>query len=67
MIVFLMLEVFRVFDTDADNHISFEEFLRGMSVFLKGKLEERLKCRLLVRGFLFHCIPISKFASRCTT
>jgi Ca2+-binding EF-hand superfamily protein len=35
--------VFRCFDVDADNYISFEEFVKGMSVFLKGKFEERLK------------------------
>ncbi len=40
----LFVIVFRVFDTDADNHISFEEYIRGMTVFLKGKLDERLKC-----------------------
>lgn len=39
----LMDRVFRCFDLDADNSISFEEFVRGMSVFLKGKFEERLK------------------------
>lgn len=31
-------------DTDSDNHISYEEFVRGMSVFLKGRLDERIKC-----------------------
>ncbi|KAJ3357813.1 EF-hand calcium-binding domain-containing protein 1 [Entophlyctis luteolus] len=35
--------VFRCFDTDADNYISFDEFMKGMSVFLKGRREERLK------------------------
>lgn len=45
--------VFRVFDVDSDNHISFEEFIKGMSVFLKGKLEERMKCRLFQHGDIF--------------
>ncbi|KAJ3195158.1 EF-hand calcium-binding domain-containing protein 1 [Entophlyctis luteolus] len=39
----LMDRVFRCFDTDADNYISFDEFMKGMSVFLKGRREERLK------------------------
>jgi Ca2+-binding EF-hand superfamily protein len=39
-----LMAVFRVFDTDNDNHISFDEFIKGMSVFLKGKVDERLKC-----------------------
>ncbi|TPX30616.1 hypothetical protein SmJEL517_g05863 [Synchytrium microbalum] len=39
----LMDRVFRCFDSDADNYISFDEHVRGMSVFLKGKFEERLR------------------------
>ncbi|TPX62371.1 hypothetical protein PhCBS80983_g00504 [Powellomyces hirtus] len=39
----LMDRVFRTFDTDADNYISYEEFIKGMSVFLKGRLEERTR------------------------
>ncbi|KAJ1517396.1 EF-hand calcium-binding domain-containing protein 1 [Coelomomyces lativittatus] len=39
----LMDRVFRCFDVDADNYISFDEFARGMSIFLKGKFEERMK------------------------
>lgn len=35
--------VFRTFDGDADNYISYEEFIRGMSVFLKGRPEERTR------------------------
>ncbi|KAJ1548255.1 EF-hand calcium-binding domain-containing protein 1 [Cladochytrium tenue] len=36
-------EVFRCFDLDADNYISFDEFVKGMSVFLKGRGDEQLK------------------------
>ncbi|KAI8802352.1 hypothetical protein BJ742DRAFT_715206 [Cladochytrium replicatum] len=39
----LMDRVFRCFDLDADNYIAYEEFVKGMSVFLKGKPEERIK------------------------
>ncbi|KAI9224063.1 hypothetical protein BC828DRAFT_395577 [Blastocladiella britannica] len=39
----LMDRVFRIFDADADNYISFDEFAKGMSVFLRGKFEERMK------------------------
>ncbi|KAJ3137947.1 EF-hand calcium-binding domain-containing protein 1 [Geranomyces variabilis] len=39
----LMDRVFRTFDTDADNYISYEEFIKGMSVFLKGRVEERTR------------------------
>lgn len=37
--------MFRCFDVDADNYISYEEYIKGMSVFLKGKYEEKLKCK----------------------
>lgn len=62
----------RVFDTDSDNHISFEEYIRGMSVFLKGKLEEKLKCRWNRGGaiLMFYHIDMlinEQFASRSTT
>ncbi|KAI8610134.1 hypothetical protein BC830DRAFT_1070172 [Chytriomyces sp. MP71] len=39
----LMDRVFRCFDTDADNYISYDEYMKGMSVFLKGRREERMK------------------------
>ncbi|KAH6564514.1 hypothetical protein BASA50_001471 [Batrachochytrium salamandrivorans] len=39
----IMDRVFRCFDQDADNYISFEEYIKGMSVFLKGRYEEKLK------------------------
>ncbi|KAL3894003.1 MAG: hypothetical protein SGCHY_005519, partial [Lobulomycetales sp.] len=37
----LMDRVFRCFDSDADNYISFDEFVKGMSTFLKGKFEDK--------------------------
>ncbi|KXS15214.1 EF-hand calcium-binding domain-containing protein 1-like protein, partial [Gonapodya prolifera JEL478] len=39
----LMDRVFRCFDADSDNYVNFEEFIRGMSLFLKGKFEEKAK------------------------
>ncbi|KAI9347342.1 hypothetical protein BDR26DRAFT_74298 [Obelidium mucronatum] len=39
----LMDRVFRCFDADADNYIGYDEFMKGMSVFLKGRREERIK------------------------
>ena len=42
---FLIGAVFRAFDTDSDNYISYDEFVKGMSIFLKGRLEERMKCK----------------------
>ncbi|KAI8922714.1 hypothetical protein BC831DRAFT_474806 [Entophlyctis helioformis] len=39
----IMDRVFRCFDLDADNYISFDEYMKGMSMFLKGRYEEKLK------------------------
>lgn len=39
----LMDRVFRCFDMDTDNYINYDEFIKGMSVFLKGTFEERMK------------------------
>lgn len=38
-----MDRVFRCFDNDADNYISYEEYITGMSVFLKGKSDEKMR------------------------
>lgn len=37
--------VFRCFDLDADNYIGYDEYMKGMAIYLKGKYEEKLKCR----------------------
>ena len=40
------LSVFRAFDKDSDSMISQEEWVKGMSVFLRGTTEEKIKCKL---------------------
>nr|XP_015814244.2 calaxin [Nothobranchius furzeri] len=35
--------IFRVFDKDRDGFLSLEEWLKGMTVFLRGTLEEKIK------------------------
>jgi Ca2+-binding EF-hand superfamily protein len=35
--------VFRICDLDGDNYISFDEFMKCMSVLLRGRYEEKLK------------------------
>ncbi|XP_060560815.1 calaxin-like [Ruditapes philippinarum] len=39
----LMDRVFRAFDRDSDNHINQDEWVLGLSVFLKGDIEELTK------------------------
>lgn len=53
--------MFRCFDTDADNFISFEEFVRGMSVFLKGKYEDKLRCKKTFLPYPFYLLLLVCF------
>jgi len=36
--------VFKAFDKDSDSFVNMEEWIRGLSVFLRGTLDEHLKC-----------------------
>ena len=38
--------VFRGFDKDNDGCISVTEWVYGLSVFLRGTLEEKMKCKI---------------------
>jgi len=39
-----MYLVFKAFDKDSDSFVNMEEWIRGLSVFLRGTLDEHLKC-----------------------
>jgi hypothetical protein len=39
--------VFRCFDLDADNYISYDEYVKGMVIYLCGKYEDKLKCPII--------------------
>jgi len=39
----LMDRVFRCLDLDSDNYINHDEFMRGMSILLKGTIEEKMR------------------------
>jgi Ca2+-binding EF-hand superfamily protein len=43
----LMDRVFRAFDKDCDSYVSPEEWVKGVSVILKGTLDEQIQCELL--------------------
>jgi Ca2+-binding EF-hand superfamily protein len=53
--------VFFAFDKDNDNYISAAEWVEGLTVFLRGTLEEKLKCK--VPGLVI-CI-VSSIFSEC--
>ncbi|XP_046525038.1 EF-hand calcium-binding domain-containing protein 1-like isoform X2 [Equus quagga] len=44
----LMNRVFFAFDKDNDNCINVKEWVKGLSVFLRGTFEERLKCKISI-------------------
>ena len=37
--------MFRAFDKDTDGYLSQEEWVCGLSVFLRGTLDEKIKCK----------------------
>jgi len=40
--------VFRAFDRDSDSNINMLEWVEGLSIFLRGTLEEKIECKLHV-------------------
>lgn len=38
--------VFRAFDKDNDSYVSVKEWIEGLSVFLRGTLDEKIKCKI---------------------
>ena len=36
--------VYRAFDKDSDGYLSREEWIHGMSILLKGTLDEKIEC-----------------------
>ena len=41
--------MFKAFDHDNDGYVSEDEWILGMSIFLKGTIEEQARCKL---GFI---------------
>ena len=58
----LLYAVFREFDSDSDSYLSQEEFVNGMSIFLRGTLDELMECELYhtdVTQSPFHSTSVS--------
>lgn len=56
--------VFRAFDKDNDSYLSPKEWVQGMSVMLRGTLDEKMECELvtsLITGWLLFCTVHSLF------
>lgn len=49
----LFFSVYRAFDADSDGFVNMEEWVQGLSVFLRGSLEQQTQCKLEV--YAFHC------------
>ncbi len=41
---YFMDRVFRAFDKDSDGYVCMSEWVAGLSVFMRGSLEEKMKC-----------------------
>jgi len=46
--------VFKAFDKDSDSFVNMEEWIRGLSVFLRGTLDEHMKCMNFFAWYTFH-------------
>lgn len=46
--MYIVCSVFKAFDKDNDSYISMEEWVKGLSVFLRGTLDEHMKCKSYV-------------------
>ena len=46
----LCVSVFRAFDLDNDSFINEDEWVIGMSTFLKGTIEEQARCKCYGRA-----------------
>ena len=60
--VFYLYLVFKAFDKDSDSYVNMEEWIRGLSVFLRGTLDEHLKC-MHFAFFLFSIAFVAIFHS----
>lgn len=41
----LLLLVFKAFDKDSDGSLNQEEWIKGLSMFLRGTLNEKIECK----------------------
>lgn len=41
----LYFVVFKAFDKDSDGFLNQEEWIKGLSLFLRGTLEEKMECK----------------------
>lgn len=39
-------KVFKAFDRDNDSYINMQEWVEGLSIFLRGTQEEKIRCKL---------------------
>ena len=53
----LMDRVFRAFDRDNDSYINMNEWVEGLSIFLRGNLDEKIRCKK----------PVGALATRATS
>jgi len=42
---FVFILVYRAFDTDSDGFVNMEEWVHGLSVFLRGTLDQQTQCK----------------------
>ncbi|GAB1289379.1 hypothetical protein APTSU1_000460900 [Apodemus speciosus] len=57
----LMNRVFFVFDKDGDSYVNLQEWIKGLAVFLRGTLEEKMRYAYISREKIFDMLKSSLF------
>lgn len=57
--------MFRTFDKDNDGLVSLKEWIEGLSVVLRGTLDERIKCKSESIRFQGELLPLGFFSLLC--
>ena len=55
----LPVAVFRVFDQDNDTCVNADEWVKGLSTFLRGSMEDKMKCKLVCFKTMLLTIQLS--------
>ena len=46
--------MFKAFDKDSDGFLNQKEWIMGLSMFLRGTLDEKMECELFANKLLVH-------------
>ena len=51
--LWVLIAVFKALDNDSDGFLNQEEWIKGLSIFLRGSLEEKMTCECNYKLLLY--------------